>query len=115
MCDNGGANLDGGAIMDSDQIWPRRFDNGIITNPNILPDFYSPPAVEPDAPAGCARHMTSQHLQKPVFQPEKKGLVLTFRHFHILSKDKRQDEVLHRSLRRNEAGQPDHDAISSAK
>jgi hypothetical protein len=58
--------LDGGTISNGYQIWPRRFDNGVEANPDILPNFYSPPAIEPDAPARCARHMTSQHLLKPV-------------------------------------------------
>ena len=96
MSDDGRADLDGDTITDRDQIWPRRFDNGVVANPDILPDFYASPAIEPDPPLRCARHMTGQHLQKPVLQSREK-IALLDQMFAYSRKNKRRDAVLHRS------------------
>jgi hypothetical protein len=62
------AYTDRAAIVDRNQMRTRRFQNGIVANPNALPDVHSSSPMQRDAKAPSTRHNPGQMLQHTVFE-----------------------------------------------
>jgi hypothetical protein len=62
------AYADDTAIVDRNQMRARRFQNGIVANPNALPDVHSSSPMQRDAKAPSTRHNPGQMLQHTVFE-----------------------------------------------
>jgi hypothetical protein len=46
---NGDAHTDSAAILYGNEVWARRFQNGIVANPNTVPNLHSSGAMQRDA------------------------------------------------------------------
>jgi hypothetical protein len=62
------AYTDGAAIVDGNQMWARSFQNGVVADPNALPNVHSPSAMQRDAKAPSTRHNPGQMLQHTIFE-----------------------------------------------
>ena len=78
MGDDGGTYLNRGTIPNYDQIGARRFEDRVVTDPDLAPDVHTAPAVEPHPPARRTRGVAGQHLEEPVLNSRKKSFPVVF-------------------------------------
>jgi hypothetical protein len=71
MSQDSDAHAYGAAILDGNEVWTRRFQDDIVTNPDVLPNLHSSGAMEQDAKSLRPRQYPSQMLQYTIFQTTK--------------------------------------------
>ena len=68
MGDDGHPDSDRSAVLDRDQVWLRRIENGVVADPDVFPDLNSPRAMQRNAEALRPGENPGQVLKQAVFK-----------------------------------------------